>query len=62
MDWELIGLAGTVLIAVVGGAAFGAVGLGFLYFTENWNLELALVSGREGTMLRRCGAGCGGRQ
>ncbi|GAA4926493.1 PH domain-containing protein [Nesterenkonia rhizosphaerae] len=52
LDWESIGLAGSVLIAVVGVGAFGAVGLGVLYFTENWNLELARVSGRDGTMLR----------
>ena len=52
LDWESIGWVGTVLIALVAVGALGAVGLGIVYFTENWNLELARVPSREGTVLR----------
>lgn len=52
LDWESIGWAGTVLIALVAVGALGSMGLGINYFTENWNLELARVPGRESTMLR----------
>lgn len=52
LDWEAIGWVGTVVIAVVVTGALGAVGLGLLYFTENWNFELARVRSRDGTMLR----------
>lgn len=52
LDWESIGWIGTALIAVVVTGGLGAVGLGINYFTENWNLELARVPSRDGTMLR----------
>lgn len=52
LDWESIGWVATVVIALLVIGALGAVGLGISYFTENWNLELARVPSREGTMLR----------
>lgn len=52
LDWESIGWVGTSVIAVLVIGALGAVGLGIVYFTENWNLELARVPSRDGTMLR----------
>lgn len=52
LDWESIGWVGTSVIAVLVVGALGAVGLGITYFTENWNLELARVPSRDGTMLR----------
>lgn len=51
-DWESIGWVGTVLVGVVAAGALGTVGLGVIYFTENWNLELSRVPSRDGTMLR----------
>ncbi|HIY65230.1 MAG TPA: PH domain-containing protein [Candidatus Agrococcus pullicola] len=52
MDWSSIGWLGTALIGLIAAGALGAVGLGVNYFTENWNLELARVRGRDGTVLR----------
>lgn len=52
LDWDAIGWVGTTLIAVASAGALGAIGLGINYFTANWNLELARVPSREGTMLR----------
>lgn len=52
VDWEAIGVVGTVALAVVAVGAFGAVGLGVNYVVENWGFELARVPSREGTMLR----------
>lgn len=52
LDWRSIGWVGTAAIALAAAGVFGAVGLGINYFIENWNLELARVRGREGTVLR----------
>jgi putative membrane protein len=52
VDWTALGWIGTALIAVVVVGALGAIGLGVVYFLENWNLELARVRGSDGTLLR----------
>ncbi|PSK99201.1 putative membrane protein [Haloactinopolyspora alba] len=51
-DWDAIGVAWTVVIAVLVVGAVGVVGLAANFFVENWNFELARVPGDDGTLLR----------
>ncbi|RIQ19515.1 PH domain-containing protein [Jiangella rhizosphaerae] len=51
-DWEAIGTAWTVVIAVATVGVVGVVGLAINFFTENWRFVLARVPGDRGTVLR----------
>ncbi|NEE02811.1 PH domain-containing protein [Phytoactinopolyspora halotolerans] len=51
-DWEALGWGWTIGIGVLVTGAVGVIGLAVNFFTENWNFELARVSGEDGTQLR----------
>ncbi|TDC56596.1 hypothetical protein E1212_01075 [Jiangella ureilytica] len=51
-DWDAIGTAWTIVIAVAAVGAVGVVGLAVDFFTENWRFVLERVPGERGTVLR----------
>ncbi|NDL58963.1 PH domain-containing protein [Phytoactinopolyspora mesophila] len=51
-DWEALGWGWTIAIGVAVTGAIGVVGMAVVFFTENWNFELARVPGEKGTLLR----------
>ncbi|MBB5786962.1 PH domain-containing protein [Jiangella mangrovi] len=51
-DWDAVGTAWTVLIAVAAVGVVGVVGLAVNFFTENWRFVLERVPGERGTVLR----------
>lgn len=51
-DWDAIGTAWTVVIAVATVGVVGVAGLAINFFTENWRFVLARVPGDRGTVLR----------
>lgn len=51
-DWDAVGTAWTVVIAVATAGVIGVVGLAVNFFTENWRFVLARVPGDRGTVLR----------
>ncbi|TDD70217.1 hypothetical protein E1262_10225 [Jiangella aurantiaca] len=51
-DWDAIGTASTVVVAVATVGVIGVVGLAINFFTENWRFVLARVPGDRGTVLR----------
>ncbi len=52
IDWEAAGWLGTVVIALIGGGLFGAIGMGVNFFSVNWGFTLARVHSDETTFLR----------
>lgn len=51
-DWEALGWARTVAIAVLAVGLVGVLGLTVNFFTGHWGFELARVPGEDGTVLR----------
>lgn len=51
-DWDAIGTAWTIVIAVAAVGVVGVVGLAVNFFTENWRFVLERVPGERGTVLR----------
>jgi putative membrane protein len=51
-DWDAVGTAWTIVIAVAAVGIVGVVGLAVNFFTENWRFVLARVPGERGTVLR----------
>lgn len=51
-DWDALGWLGITAVALVGGGAVGAIGMGVNFFTANWRFELARVRSGGGTHLR----------
>lgn len=51
-DWDAIGTAWTIVIAVAAVGVVGVIGLAVNFFTENWRFALARVPGERGTVLR----------
>ena len=51
-DWDAIGTAWTIVIAVAAVGVVGVAGLAVNFFTENWRFVLERVPGERGTVLR----------
>ncbi|WP_166353237.1 PH domain-containing protein [Phytoactinopolyspora limicola] len=51
-DWGALGWGWTIAIGAAVTGAIGAIGLGFVFFTENWKFELSRMRGEKGTLLR----------
>lgn len=52
IDWDRVGRLGTVVIALVGGGAIGAMGMGVNFLTSNWGFTLSRTRSEDSSYLR----------